>query len=311
MFRSRFLWKLYAGYVVVILLTTVIVGIVVARRIVQDSLQETQRALQTRAILLRDTAASMLDAAADARLQKRLRLLGAAVSTRFTVIRLDGTVVADSEEEPARMDNHADRPEIVAARSRRVDTTTRFSHTLSTRMMYLALPVHQNGKLIGYVRTALPLTAIDQRLARLRTIVILGAGSAAAVGLLLGFFFARRVTQPLISMTATATLIAGENYDQQVRTRARDEIGEIADAFNRMALRLRERMETLAKEHNQLLAVLGSMVEGVIAVDRDERVVHMNQAAGAMLQALPAASIDKRIWEVTRGSISRSGRGVA
>jgi two-component system phosphate regulon sensor histidine kinase PhoR len=300
MLRSRFLWKLYAGYVAVILLTTAIVGIVVARWIVQDSMQETQRALQTRAILLRDVAPSMFKAAADARLQKRLRLLGVATGTRFTVIRLDGTVVADSEEEPARMDNHADRPEIVAARSDGVGTTTRFSHTLGTRMMYVALPVRQHEQLLGYVRTALPLTAIDQRLAYLRAIVILGAGIAAAVGLFLGFFFARHVTRPLISMTATAASMAGENYDQQVRTRSRDEIGALADAFNRMAFRLRERMETLAREHNQLLAVLGSMVEGVIAVDHDERVVHMNQAAGVMLHTSPTASIGRRIWEVTR-----------
>jgi two-component system phosphate regulon sensor histidine kinase PhoR len=300
MLRSRFLWKLYAGYVVVILLTISIVGVIIARHIVDESLHETRRALQARAILLRALAGPLFDSAANGELQQRLRLLGTAIETRFTVIQRDGTVVADSEEEPAHMDNHANRPEVEAARTFGTGTSTRYSHTVAMRMMYLVLPVHRDGHLIGYVRTALPLKIIDERLANLRQIVILGASIAATVGLLLSFFVVRRMTRPLTSVTTTAALIAGENYDQQVRARSRDEIGAIADAFNRLVVRLRERMEALAKEHNQLLAVLGSMVEGVIAVDHDERVVHMNRAAGTMLRTDHDTSVGKPIWEITR-----------
>jgi two-component system phosphate regulon sensor histidine kinase PhoR len=300
MFRSRFLWKLYVGYAALIVLTAAVAGLVVSRHLAQDSLQETRRTLQTRASLLRDIAASALDSAEHVRLQEHLRLLGDASGTRFTVIKDDGTVVADSEEEPARLGNHADRPEIVAARFHGFGTATRVSHALGTRMMYVALPIQVQGQLLGYVRTALPFTVIDARLAHLRNVVSLGSGVAAAVGLLLGFFFARRITQPLRSMTTAAALIAGDGYDQRVRKRTTDEIGELADAFNRVSYHLRERMEIIAKDHNQLLAVLGSMVEGVIAVDSDEHVVHMNQAAGTILRASPEASIGKRVWEVTR-----------
>jgi two-component system phosphate regulon sensor histidine kinase PhoR len=59
-------------------------------------------------------------------------------------------------------------------------------------------------------------------------------------------------------------------------------------------------METLSREHNQLLAILGGMVEGVVAVDRNDRVVHMNQAAGTILHAKPESCIGSPIWEVTR-----------
>jgi two-component system phosphate regulon sensor histidine kinase PhoR len=59
-------------------------------------------------------------------------------------------------------------------------------------------------------------------------------------------------------------------------------------------------METISRDHHQLLAILGGMVEGVIAVDSAERVVHMNQAAGTILHTSPEESIGKHIWEVTR-----------
>jgi two-component system phosphate regulon sensor histidine kinase PhoR len=300
MLRPRFLWKWYAGYVVLLLLTMTVVSSMVARRIVQDALRETRRALQTRAILLRDNAVSILDGSFDTPLQARWRHLGTVTGTRFTVIRLDGTVVVDSEEAPSRMDNYAGRPEIIAARSANVGTATRFSRTFGKRMMYVALPVRTDGQLLGYIRTALPLTAIDEQLAHLRAMVTLGAGVAIVAGLLLGFFLTRRITQPLRAMTTMAALIADGHYDQQVRTHVRDEAGELAAAFNRMAHHLHQRMGTITRERNQLLAVLSSMVEGVIAVDHDEQVVHMNQAAGRILRTSPEASIGRRIWEVTR-----------
>jgi two-component system phosphate regulon sensor histidine kinase PhoR len=300
MLRPRFLWKLYAGYVVLILLTTAVVGIFVARRIVQESRQETHNTLQAQAVLLRDIATPVLASGIANQLQERLRLLGTAIGTRLTVMHADGTVLADSAEESARIDNHAARPEIIAARATGTGTATRTSYTLGEAMTYLALPIFQQGKLLGYVRTSLPIRAIEAHQAHLHTIVFVGAGAAALIGLLLGFFFVRRMTRPLTSMTAMAALLADEHYDQHVRTDAKDEIGEIAEAFNSMADNLRARMETIIRDHNQLLAILGGMVEGVIAVDSAERVVHMNQAAGTILHISPEESIGKHIWEVTR-----------
>jgi two-component system phosphate regulon sensor histidine kinase PhoR len=300
MFRSRFLWKLYAGYAVMILLTTVIIGGFVGRRMVQDSLREERRNLHTQALLGRDLAASLLTSATEEQAQQALQSLGTASGIRFTVIRPDGTVVADTAEDPRRMDNHATRPEIDAARSQEFGAATRTSYTLGMRMMYVAVPIRRDTQLRGFIRTALPLTVLDERLHQLRTMVLLGAGLAVAIGLPLGFVLARRVTRPLTEMTTTAALMAGEHDDQIVRTRSTDETGELAKAFNRMAYRLRERMEALNKERNQLLAVLGSMIEGVIAVDLDECIVHMNHAAGTILHASAEASLGRRLWEVTR-----------
>jgi two-component system phosphate regulon sensor histidine kinase PhoR len=170
MLRPRFLWKLYAGYVVLILLTTAVVGIFVAQRIVQESLQETHNTLRAKAVLLRDIATPALTSGTDSQFQERLRLLGTAIGTRLTVVHADGTVLADSEEQAARMDNHAARPEIVAARATGMGMATRTSYTLGVATTYLALPVFKQGKLLGYVRTSLPLSTIKAHQAHLHTI---------------------------------------------------------------------------------------------------------------------------------------------
>lgn len=128
----------------------------------------------------------------------------------------------------------------------------------------------------------------------------MAGGGAAVIGLLLSLLFARQVVHPLRRMTDVATQLAGQYAPQPALMRSKDELENLTNAFDRMAHNLRDRMETIIKHRNQLLAVLGGMVEGVIAVDENEYVTHMNQAAGTMLQVNPDTSIGKHIWEVTR-----------
>jgi two-component system phosphate regulon sensor histidine kinase PhoR len=305
MLQSRFFWKLYAGYVVLILLSSVIVGVMIARQTEQDSLSEIRNSLETTSILLRQLARPSLERPEgtppdDGEFQRQVHALGERIGTRLTVIRVDGLVQADSQEEPSSMDNHATRPEILEALSHGQGTATRFSETVGTRMMYLALPVESQGELLGYVRASLPLLAIDQRMARLRSIVILGTAVSAAVALLLGFVIARRFTQPLTSMAAVAEGMAEGDYSRRVDITRQDEVGQLAHVLNRMAESSMKRIETINTDRNKLLAILTGMVEGVVAVDQEERVVHMNESAGEILRTAPEESEGQPIWEVTR-----------
>ena len=154
MLRSRFFWKLYAGYSALILISSVVVGITISRGVERDTLQEVRQSLEARATFLREMATRYLTGSPDSSVQDRVRALGTQVGTRLTVIRADGVVIADSDENPAAMDNHSDRPEVLAAHSHGLGTSTRLSNTLGMRMMYLALSVRSEGRSVGYVRTA-------------------------------------------------------------------------------------------------------------------------------------------------------------
>jgi two-component system phosphate regulon sensor histidine kinase PhoR len=217
------------------------------------------------------------------------------------MIRADGTVVADSEDDPSRLQNYAGRPEIAAARqSGAAGTDIRISPRLGKSTMYLAQPLLRQGERLGYIRTAMPLILLRERLAYVwRTVIMAGSG-AAVIGLLCSMFFARQVVHPLQRITEAATQLAGHYAPQPAFMRAKDEIESLTHAFDRMAYHLRDRMETITKDRNQLLTVLGGMIEGVIAVDKNECVTHMNQAAGNILQVNPEMSIGKHVWEVTR-----------
>ena len=300
MLRSRILWKLYAGYVALILLSTIVVGVLVSNQVEEETLIEIERSLDVRAALLSDVASESFSLSSHLQVQERFRTLGDKTNTRYTIIKSDGTVIADSEENPGTMDKHANRPEVLAARSHGFGMATRFSNTIDTKMMYFALSVHKEGLLLGYVRTSLPLSVIDSRLSRIRNIVLFGMGVSIFVALLLGFFVARGFAKPLTAMTTIAESMSDGNYDQRVSINRKDEIGSLAGALNKMARSSRERMETIALDNNKLLAILAGMVEGVVAGDRSETIIHLNEAAGRILDILPQEDIDRRIWEATQ-----------
>ncbi len=298
--HSRFFWKLFSGYVLLVVIAVAVVGILVARRITRDMIADTERDLRVRARLVEPIALPFLGGGDPAELQRQVRVLGTDIATRITIVREDGTVIADSEEDPRSMDNHGTRPEIVAARETGTGMSTRFSRTVAANLMYFAVAVNQSGERLGFVRTSLPLTAIQDRIGGVRRLVAFVGIGAAVLALVLGLVVARRVTGPLASMTAAAESIAGGKYDHRVPATSQDEIGQLGSAFNRMANELQGRLATITEDRSKLLTILGGMTEGVLAVDGKQHIVHLNAAAGRILGVPPSESLGKPIWEVTR-----------
>ncbi|MFQ6045000.1 MAG: ATP-binding protein [Gemmatimonadales bacterium] len=298
--RTRFFWKLFASYAALVLLAVITLAVVVDRHVSGNAVAETERSLAVQAVLLGRLAEPALRSEAEPDLAAAVRQLRARIPTRLTVMREDGTVIADSDEDPAVMDNHGTRPEVSLARTTGSGTATRFSRTVAANMKYFALAVRDGEEILGYVRTAVPLTLVEERLAELRRAVVLVAVSAATLALAIGLFLARRVTVPLLSLRAAADSLAAGDYLQTVIQPSSDEIGDLAGSFNRMAAELERRMKTITEDRAKLLTILTGMVEGVVAVDQDEHVVHLNQAAARMFGVSPAESIGKAVWEVTR-----------
>jgi len=298
--RSRFFWKLYTPYAALILLSTVLFGMRISRSLEEDANHEIRQSLEARARLLKVLAKDSLESPPPASFQPRIRALGEQIGTRLTVIKADGTVIADSDERPVGMDNHGERPEILEAHSQDIGTAQRFSNTLGTRMMYLALAVKTEGRLLGYVRTSLPLSVIDRWLGRLHRAIALGAGASALAALFLGLLLTRHFIKPLASMTRVAEAMSQGDYQQRLPATRRDEIGQLAQAFNRMAGSCQLRTDIINADRNKLSAILSGMSEGVVAVDRQERLIHLNEAAGRLLEVPPKEHVGKTLWQLTR-----------
>ena len=185
--------------------------------------------------------------------------------TRITIIAVDGKVLADSDESPDRMENHGDRPEVVAALKEGSGSTLRFSQTLDSEMLYFARRVDVGTRPAGFVRVALPTKQIDEYLASTMRSVVFLALLVSTLAVATIYAVVSRIVGPIAKLTQAAEAIEGGEYGQPVNIASRDELGVLADGFTRMSRELKLRIDELRENGQRLGTVLGSMVEGVIA----------------------------------------------
>ena len=293
LFNPSLLRRLFLGYVVIILSLTIIISILVSRQINENTLDDLHHTLYTRALFLAELSKPALQDPQNkgAANQQTIIELGKNTESRFTIINSHGKVLADSQQSPQKMDNHATRLEIIEAREQGVAITSRYSQTLAKKMIYLALRITENKEIIGFVRVSMPLTTIDKKIAQLNQTVLLSALTCACLALLLSFYFAKRFSAPLVNITAVADAISKGDYSKRINIQHKDEIGLLAKAFNRMAQHSQQRLNEMEMERNRLAMIFTGMVEGVIYVNKQQEIIHINQAAANMLNLSTITSI--------------------
>lgn len=223
-------------------------------------------------------------------------------NTRVTIISRSGVVLADSDEDPSVMDNHADRPEIIQSIKNGNGTSIRYSNTQKQEMMYFALPFYKDDKVVAVVRLSLPLSSIENTIWQMQERIIVGGTVIALLAVLVSFLVSKRISKPLEKIKEGAERFAGGEFDRKLYTRGTIEISSLAETLNTMAQQLDERIKTLSRQRGEQEAMLRSMVEGVLAVDVDERIILINKAAGNFFQINAKECPEKLIREVIRNT---------
>jgi len=311
--RRRLLWQIFPPMVLV-MMATVIGATYFASRSVKDFyLTQTVADLTIRAqLVLRQTREPQL-AHDFKRVHDLCQEISQEAQARITVILADGTVVADSMEEPEKMDNHGDRAEVVAALAGGVGVATRFSRTTSQEMLYVALPLPAappgsagqtgGGSALGVIRLSIPLTPVDSLLREVSLKILLGSLILIVLGAIVTLSVSRKISRPLEEMQRIAERFGQHNFDRKItfagNTISR-EVAGLAEALNQMAVELNERIETVTQQKNELEAVFKNMIEAVIVIDTEEKIERMNEAALRLLGLSSVRGVGKPIIESVR-----------
>lgn len=131
---------------------------------------------------------------------------------------------------------------------------------------------------------------------------LIAAFAAGFSALFLGIFIARTLTEPLADMVYVVRKISEGNFRARAWVRSKDETGILAEAINQMTSKLEERIKTISENTNELMAILSSMIEGVIAIDKNERVMMINEAAKKMFNLYGGNIIGRPYWEIIRNN---------
>ncbi len=299
MLRSKFLWQLYTTLGAVVMASTVVFGSLTLAQLQSDTRTNTEESLTRQAVILSHYLLPYLEAG-DLITQAQLTSLVEGSVARVTVIDAEGVVIADNRQEPGVMENHRERPEVLQATSEGFGVSERFSTTIGENMLYVALRVQTDQAYIGFIRVAIPLADLDAQYAVIRNRLMFSASVIVAVLLGIGFLAARRISRPLAQITEGASLIAAGRYDYRLPKRSDDEIGRLSSTLNELARQTEERIKDLMHSRNQLEAILSGLTEGVIAVDVNQKIVHINESAGRMLQLQSNVAILSPLGDVVR-----------
>ncbi len=280
--KKRLLWRLYPSYLLITVLSLGVVSAYTYYAVRSFFMAQSEDDLYVRARLLEKQIAGLLDPLNAAAVDRICKESGRRAATRVTVLLPNGEVVGDSDERPAAMDNHHDRPEIKKASAGEFSAVVRYSRTLDKRMMYGAAPVIIDGRIAGVIRTALPLERIYDILADIQSKIVMAGVVMAFIASGVGYLASRRISRPIETMKQGAAQFAGGNFKHRLAEPDIVEMASLSEAMNQMAAQLEDRIRTVVNQQTEIEAILSSMLEGVIAVDAEERILNMNFSAARM-----------------------------
>ncbi len=213
--------------------------------------------------------------------------LSAILGMRVTLIDLEGWVVGESGlplAELPQVENHRDRPEVVAALREGFGKSRRHSATVNLDLVYLARPIGDPKRPKGVVRIAVPVSEIDEALGQIRRLIWFAGGLGLILVLLVGFVASRSMTQRLRQLAETARRFARGDFSERPQPDSNDELADLSQALSQTAADLQKSFAQLTEERDQLSAILNSMVEGVVVTDLDGRVTLCNRAFTRMFR---------------------------
>ena len=266
--KSRIFIKLLAAFVAVIFVATLALDLSVRKAWEESLFQEIHTALVQKVRVLADE----VEHERQRPITELAQQFGDAVDARVTIIDSSGRVLADTRAHPNEMENHATRPEFVAALHGQSGSSTRTSHTVGIPFLYVAAPVAG-----GAVRLAYPLDSIQKMTRSVRLHLLAASGISLALATLLAALISQLIARRLRRIVVFANHISAGDLSARLDETATDEIAQVAAALDQTARKLEASFAELETSHRQLEAVLNSMQDPVFVVSREKRVQWANQ----------------------------------
>ena len=212
--------------------------------------------------------------------------LGARLDLRVTVIAANGRVLADSRADPARMENHAGRPEVRAALAGRTGLAVRRSSTVGEEFLYCAVPLPA-GRDAAILRLAEPFVVVRRLGDALARISSVAAALALLTSLAVLIWIGARYTQRVRSLHVLARAIGRGEEGVRAPEAPDDELGQLGRALNEMRADLDARIAALRAERDDRGRILAHMSDGVALLDGNDRLMHVNRRFSELLDAPP------------------------
>lgn len=294
--------RLFIPYVVIALTTVVLLLVLIGTAFRQAELDHVQHSLDLRLQLIERHLTEPILEEDSLACRSLLREYAKVGSFRLTLITPDGRPLADSDTLAGSLPNFANRLEVREALVGRVGYDIQYEGGINRTEFALARPVRAGGEIIAVLRGSEPVAAsrwqVLQRTASLISLSI----ALVALGIVFIFFVVRRISKPIERLRQGATRYAQGNLDERLDEADTSELASLSRALNHMAAQLSDRIRTVELQREEQEAILAAMLEGVLAVDTDGRVIMMNAAAARLFEADHQRAAGRLVEEAVRNT---------
>ena len=299
MFRS-ITWRIATAFIILIVISIIVLSIYFYYIFKNNYINNLRTQLTNQALLVAEHSALYMSGAQAGDIDVLAEDLGDTIDVRVTIIAANGTVLGDSEEDPATMENHEQRPEFIDAMTLGTGSSTRYSQTLGCYMLYIAVPIQIGSEIEGVARVALPLTEIEGYLGQVKVTIVWVSFIASIATVILAFVITRITTRSVKELTVMSKKMAQGELDQKIVVTSRDEVGALAGAFNTMAARLRELVAAITAERDKISIILSHMGDGILVTDAEGNIIAVNKAAEGILGIVEEKAMGRPFIEAVR-----------
>lgn len=295
---EKFFVRIFGSIIGVIVIVFGLVYIFSLTPIRDFYIEDLKTRLQQMGNFLEPHALALYDAHDLTALDQYVKQVGHHSEVRITIIHPDGRVLADSVNPPTRMENHGDRPEIIRAIGGEYGHAIRFSPTMGERMLYFALPVITQGETRLVIRLSIYLKEIrllvEHMNGKLATILL----ALFFLALIVSWIFSRLISTPIQRIIKAMQRFAAGDFKSRVYQVDKNEIGSMAENFNKMVQQQSELFTTLSDNRAELQAIISSMKEGLLVIDKEGTILQCNQSFRQITNK--NVIIGNHYWEVLR-----------
>lgn len=270
--------KVFLNQLFIIIITIIILLVFLLSAIKRHDLNVSQNYLKNSVQLVAKSVVEDLKSKNFDQIYEYVQQLSDKSQIRITIMDEDGNVIADSEKNPHKMDNHNFRAEIIEARKSDYGSSVRYSHTLKRNMIYVAKKITSDDKIIGYVRTSYFQAKLNSLFEQIKKDILIFTIIIFLLLFVVAYFFTKRITSPINRIIEVAQQVASGNLNVQLFSQKRDEIGHLIYNFNNMISTLRESIADIKNQKNKIRSIVEAISEALWVIDEDDKIQVYNSS---------------------------------
>ena len=217
-------------------------------------------------------------------------------NTFFSVILPNGKEIGWSQKNYQKPDFYAERPEVKSALSGEYGKHTRYNIGLKETFIHIAIPIKDNDdSILCAVRGSSPASKRDLFIIQFEDKISQIYFIFSLVTLIIFIAISNRISSPLKKVIKSAKIISQNKKINKLPEHSIFEIDELSQTLNTLSLKIQKNTKELDIKYIEQQAILASMQEGVLAIDKKQQIIQINRAAMSILEINNLDDTDSRI----------------